>query len=393
MKTIPARYFDGRTARAHDVQLFAAAGMLSMVGHTAAARFKPGQFRIGEPFATATLVLEFADGTHCEVAASRREDLLGVLGYRPSLVERWQAWWKGALAALAVLLGTALAGYVYGLPAMAEWLVAQTPPSADLRIGDTALREIGKLMEPSALGDERLREIDAVFARVRPAAKRMPVRLLVRHVPSIGANAFALPNGTIVMTDDLVNMMIGKGSVTESQDAIAAVLLHEIAHVEHRHTMRSLSRASLVTGASWFLFGDFSAVASGVPAMLENMSYSREMETEADDFAIARLKLLGVRPAMMSVSLLRLNGGPVLAEDELPGWMRATSGYLSTHPGTGERLDHINAADPAGKADAEAFVEREAPPPGYARRTRPRDKPGYEPVEDPSLFDQLPPGY
>lgn len=371
MKTIPGKYFDGTTAAAHEVQLFGGAGTLSMVGQAAAARFRPDQFRISEPFANATLMLEFADGTHCEISSSQRQDLLHMLGYRPSLVERWQAWWQGALAALVLLLGMGVAGYVWGLPALAEWLVANTPASADQRIGDTAQAEIAKLMKPSAFSDERLKQIAAIFESVKPAAKRMPVRLLVRQVPAMGPNAFALPNGTIVMTDDLVKLLIGKKEVADARDAIAGVLLHEIAHVEQRHTMRSLSRASLVAGGAWFLFGDFSAVAAGVPAMLENMSYSREMETEADDFAIAHLKQRKVSPAVLALSLIRLHGGvEFLNDDEEPGWLRSSMGYLSTHPGTKARVAHIYAADPAGEKAARAFVKRELEAGRRASRTQ-----------------------
>lgn len=359
MKTIPANYFDGLTGEAHEVQLFGGPGALSMVGRARAARFQRGQFRLGEPFASATLVLQFADGTHCEVASRHRERLLGMLDYRASLVERWQRWWQGALAALVLLLGMGLAGYVLGLPVLAEWLVQQTPASVDQRVGEAALREFDKIMEPSDLNAERLQEIHAVFARVRPAARRMPVRLLVRHVPAMGANAFALPNGTIVMTDDLVKSMAGTRSIGETQDAIAGVLLHEIAHVENRHAMRSLSRASLVAGASWFLFGDFSAVAAGVPAMIENMSYSRAMETEADDFAAAHLKRMKAPPAAMVVALRMMNGGAPVAAAENQDWLRKSMGYLSSHPGTRERIERILAADPAGAEAARAYVERE----------------------------------
>src|SRR2546430_17108618 len=66
----------------------------------------------------------------------------------------------------------------------------------------------------------------------------------------IGANAFALPSGIIVETDDLVRL-------SRSDGEVLGVLAHELGHVKHRHTMRRL-----LEGSATALF------ISGVPGVV-----------------------------------------------------------------------------------------------------------------------------
>ncbi len=58
-----------------------------------------------------------------------------------------------------------------------------------------------------------------------------------RASPIIGANAFALPGGIVIVTDQLMQL-------AEHDDEILAVLAHEIGHVKHRHVLRGLPQDS-----------------------------------------------------------------------------------------------------------------------------------------------------
>jgi Zn-dependent protease with chaperone function len=65
-------------------------------------------------------------------------------------------------------------------------------------------------------------------------------------------NAFSLPNGTVVMSDDLLHSL-GYGAdhaKEKTRAAIAAVMAHEIGHLEGRHAMRALLDASPLALAS-----------------------------------------------------------------------------------------------------------------------------------------------
>lgn len=346
---IAASYFDGQSARAHPVRLSVRDGLLTLVGAEHARKLPLAQLRLLEPFEQAAAVLELPDGTHCEVADDiGRRALAQAVGYRPSRIERWQTKWPGALAALVGLAACLVLAWSVGIPALAERIAAAIPESMDQRLGDTAQAALEhKLLRPSRFSPQRIAELRAVFDRTVPASTRMPLRLLVRQVPNVGPNAFALPNGTIVLTDDMVKMLLPEGGdIADIEDGLAGVFAHEIGHVQQRHSVRALAQSSLTLGASWALFGDFSAVASALPALATNMKYSRAMETEADDYAVDLLRAHDVPVAAYADvfdSLRRQLRGNGLDENELPSWMRASLGFLSSHPTTTERIARLRA--------------------------------------------------
>jgi predicted Zn-dependent protease len=92
-------------------------------------------------------------------------------------------------------------------------------------------------------------------------------------------NAFALPGGHIVVYDKLLNQL-------ESYPELAALLSHEFTHVENRHTVKTLFRQ---LGSKIFLsliIGDATAVGGVIMNNaddLKSLSYSRALETEADE--------------------------------------------------------------------------------------------------------------
>src|SRR5437764_1298137 len=83
----------------------------------------------------------------------------------------------------------------------------------------------------------------AMLPRVLPAHPRLPIRLLVRNSEQLGANALALPDGTIVVTDWMVRLVQTRDNRLDDagKDQLAAVLAHEVGHIEHRHTARAMT--------------------------------------------------------------------------------------------------------------------------------------------------------
>lgn len=348
---IAADYFDGRSARPIPARLAVHAGTLLV--HTPAAdhAYPMAAVRLAEPFAAAPAMLRFGDGASCEVAASAgRDALLAALGYRKSTVERWQARWPAAL--LALLLLAALLGFLYfrGVPAAAGYVATKLPPSVDITLGRAALAALEKqgMLGESRLSDERIAEVHAVLVPLLPRQPRVPVRLLVRASNRLGANALALPDGTIIVTDRLVRLVQTAGNDLDDagKARLGAVLAHELGHLELRHGARTMAGSSLAAALSAALFGDFSAVAAGVPAMLSQMQYSRAMEEDADAWAVAALRRNGTGVEAF-VDVLADLGDQQDDESTLPRWMRSSMSYLSTHPKTGERIARLRRLDAA----------------------------------------------
>jgi Zn-dependent protease with chaperone function len=339
---ISASYFDGQTARLHPVELQPADGALLVMGGALTREYAYAQVALAEPFADAPAVLYFADGARCEVNdRAGGHALADALGYRRSAVMRWQQHWYAALAALVLLIAAGAAYVHWGVPAAAERIAAAIPPSLDKQVGASAFAGMeGKLLAPSRLSEQRIAEVEQVLRSIAPAATRLPIRLVVRDAPRLGANALALPDGTIVVTDAMILHILGKASEFDADQRamLAGVLAHEIGHVQRRHSVRVLARSSLTAALSATLFGDFSAVAAGVPAVLMNMRYSRDMETEADEYAIAllRQKRIPTEPLADLFDSLE-DAHRQDPQQALPRWMSNSMAYMSSHPASAQR--------------------------------------------------------
>jgi Zn-dependent protease with chaperone function len=346
-----ASYFDGHSATLRPVELQVREGKLHLAGEAIAKAYRLAELRLAEPFRHTPALVYLPDGGHCEV---RGEDAHAVLaeamGVKPSLSVRWQQRWPAALAALALLLALGGAIWFYVLPAAAEKIAENIPASLDEKIGASALQGLEKhLLLPTHLSAERVATMRAVLADITPAQARHPLRLLVRNAPTLGANALALPDGTIVVTDQLANAIFDSTVLTAGaqKQALAGILAHEIGHVQLRHSVRVLTRSSLTAAGSAALFGDFSAVAAGLPALLSNLHYSRAMETDADSYAIEVLARKGWSTEPLALTFEWLE--QVNKTDPgraMPGWMRQTLPYASSHPGTAERIARLRAVPP-----------------------------------------------
>jgi Zn-dependent protease with chaperone function len=157
----------------------------------------------------------------------------------------------------------------------------------------------------------------------------------------MGPNAFALPGGTVVMTDDLAKL-------ATDDDQLSAVLAHEIGHVRGRHGLRLGLQAAGVAALTAALFGDavsITGLAVTLPTAILQNGYSRELETEADEYAFQRLREVGLSPTAFAEMMQ-------LFEKEHEKYLGkgASMDYFSTHPATAKRIERaLQAAKPAAK--------------------------------------------
>lgn len=341
-----AHYFDGRSARLHLLDLSAGDGAIHLRGEITRSYPAAGT-RLAEPFRHAPAVLYFEDGTHAEVHDPAMHTVLAeALGYRKPWVVRWQEHTGAALAALVLLVLLVASGWHWGIPAAAERLSRAIPPAADQALGRNALALLERqgLLKPSRLSEDRIAALAGILRRIQPAAPRIPLRLRVYAAPKLGPNALAFPDGTIVLTDEMVRLVMGRDNDFDARAAaaLAGVLAHEVGHVEMRHSVRTITRSSLSAALSATLFGDFSAVAAGLPAVLGNMAYSREMELAADDNAARALRAHGIplEPLADLFGHLDKHAG------KLPAFLRQAAAYASSHPGGKVRSQRLRGWGP-----------------------------------------------
>lgn len=339
-----AHYFDGRSARLHLVELSAGDGSIHLRGD-ATRSYPAAETCLAEAFTHAPAVLYFSDGARAEVQdPAMRPVLAQALGYRKPWVVRWQEHSAAALLALVLLLVLIASGWHWGIPAAAERLASRVPPSADQALGQHALALLERqgILQPSSLSEDRIAALDAILQRIQPAAPRIPLRLRVHAAPKLGPNALAFPDGTIVLTDEMVRAAMGSSNDFDAHAAaaLAGVLAHEIGHIEQRHSVRALTRSSLTAALSATLFGDFSAVAAGLPAVLGDMEYSRAMELAADDYAAEALhrRAIPVAPLADLFDLLEARA------EKTSTLLRQAMSYVSTHPDSYARSQRLRGS-------------------------------------------------
>ncbi|MFL6657590.1 MAG: M48 family metallopeptidase [Massilia sp.] len=278
---IDAIYFDGVSSRRHQVTMVIHKRVVSMRGTGVHRNERMSRMEISERFDNAPRILRFRDGAFIEATDHRRLDLmLKQNRFQEARVVRWQNNWPLSLAALILLVGGLLSTYHWGLPAAAEKIAARLPDSFGKKIGDEGFAAMEEqLLKPSALPAEQQQHLRERFAAlVQPRGEKTAYQLEFR-AGRMGANAFALPNGVIVITDDMVKL-------AGNDEAILGILSHELGHVQRRHSSRQLLESAGVGIMLNLWVGDVSSVLAAVPAILANMKHSRDFEREADRYAI-----------------------------------------------------------------------------------------------------------
>lgn len=146
-------------------------------------------------------------------------------------------------------------------------------------------------------------------------------------------NAFALPGG-------YVGVHVGLFKVVENEGQLAAVVAHEIGHVDARHPSERLSRQALVeSGLSIALSGQSASViqlASAAATLGVILPFSRQQEAEADAIGLQYMAAAGYDPraAIEVWENMEAFGGPGGPE------------FLSTHPAPGNRIQNLQEMMP-----------------------------------------------
>lgn len=229
-------------------------------------------------------------------------------------------------AFIAIALSS-LALVKYGVPIAAKYAAMVTPPSIERDLGKQTLDALDNeklgYFNASELTVSRQKSITDSLARLCDKTGNCPqYQLNFRKSPKIGANAFALPGGFVIMTDELVEL-------AKNEDEVIAVLAHELGHVKERHALRQTLQGTISGLIVIAITGDFSSVAAGLPALMLNMSYSRELELDADAYALESLKTACIPSKSFATILLRLEK----SHDDV-----SVPEIISSHPDTRARV-------------------------------------------------------
>lgn len=260
-----------------------------------------------------------------------------------SLVHRWENSLKYVAIALVATAMITIAAVSFGIPALAKRAAFAIPVSLESSMGRQTLQTIDRLLlSPTRLPEPRRKELQGLF---RKMTRQLPYggeyRLELRRSDAIGANAFALPSGIIVVTDQLIEL-------AKNDNEIAGVIAHEMAHERNRHALRQVLQNSSIALVIATLTGDIASVTTlgaTLPTALIDAKFSRSFELEADDGAVAYLKQAGIAPRGYAEFLGRLEAAHAAEAQGPRGAAPPGTRYLASHPDTKQRILRILARE------------------------------------------------
>jgi predicted Zn-dependent protease len=113
---------------------------------------------------------------------------------------------------------------------------------------------------------------------------------------------------------------------------VLGVLAHEAGHLHYKHSLRLVIKAGITGIIVGYLIGDLSSFVATTAHRLLSLSYSRQFEEQADDYAILLLHKNKISTIPLAQMLEKISQ-PVGSED-IPV-------FLSTHPVTKERVKKL----------------------------------------------------
>lgn len=332
---IEGRYFLPASSLARPARLWRAAGELRLAIEEDEEVLHPSLVRVSERLANVPRKFLFEDGSVFEAAPDADVDeFVGSHGHFFTRLSRLETSLGFAAIAAVVTVVLLLSIYRYGLPLAAAGAAAVTPPVVTQAMERGTLETVERIFfSDSRLDDSEKARVSGLFDELTALSRESGqssanYHLLLRDGGKIGANALALPGGTIIVTDQLVKL-------AKSDDEIAGVIAHEIGHVTGRHSLKQIYRIlgvgfmiGVIGGDSGQIVDDFVTQASA----LQTLAYTREFEADADARSVELMVRAGRDPTAFVDLLDRITAG---------GSGAKKTGWLSTHPGTADRRDAV----------------------------------------------------
>ncbi len=230
----------------------------------------------------------------------------------------------GGLVALAWSLAAA---FLVGIPYAADPMSRAMPEKYRTQIADISWSQVNNFTAQCDDADDATQILNDLAYRIMERSN-VPERdeIWITIADAGFPNAFALPDNSIIVTDELIGM-------AEQPDELVGVLAHEIAHIEHNHIMKNVIRQ---IGAGIFFDVVFGGAGAGqaiaiASVNLAGLRYSRGDESDADSRGMDYLDAAGISTAGIARMFDRFEA---YAQDEGAGNIPT---MLSSHPASRER--------------------------------------------------------
>ena len=207
-------------------------------------------------------------------------------------------------------------------------------PQQDIQLGREASAEIAnqKVMVHNARLDAYVARIGHILAQ-SPHAGKWPYEFHVLNDKNV--NAFALPGGFVYVNTGAIE-------ACDNEAQLAAVMAHEMSHVNLRHGTHQITKAAPVELASMLagalfgrsMLGQLARAGIGLTAGSVLLKFSRDAESEADYNGVEIMADVGYNPLEMAHFFEKLEAKGGQGNSRL-------AQFLSDHPNPGNRVAAI----------------------------------------------------
>ncbi|MCH9814029.1 MAG: M48 family metallopeptidase [Epsilonproteobacteria bacterium] len=159
--------------------------------------------------------------------------------------------------------------------------------------------------------------LDEMTEKLNQCAK-LPYEIRTYVISEKGVNAFALPSGTIYVTQGMLDMV-------KNQNEIVAILGHEMGHFKNKDHLKSFGTSLLFSLLSVTLGEGYGSILE-TTLDISNIKYSQSAELASDDFALEVMQCAYGSVTDATKVFERLNKGEE--------W----NYFLATHPAFSKRI-------------------------------------------------------
>lgn len=266
---------------------------------------------------------ELLDVTSAEFVRSFKDAFPNISG-KNFLEKVADSGWKGIISIVALLVAAVAGLYFFVVPFFGEMSARFIPQQYEEQLGEAVY---GNMIQTYTIDTAKTKLVNEL---VKDIDFKTPYNLKMVVVDFDQKNAFAMPGGYIIIYSGIISEM-------EDYSELLGLLAHEVSHVNHRHSLRSIFRSL----SSYIFISVLLNDVNGVTAVLldninnfKNLSYSRKLEEEADMEGLKILYHNQVDPKGM-VKLFEV----LMKEGDMPGQLE----FLSSHPLTTKRIEYIEA--------------------------------------------------
>jgi Zn-dependent protease with chaperone function len=323
-----ARYADGRAAVFHDVEVEFAPEKLVIRRGDAALEWAYGDLgRADDKNGYVVLKLKKPDTGERLMFGDWYDDQLYAVAPHLAKPRAQGVEGRATVAALAVTAWSLAAAFLIGIPYAAEPMARAMPEKYRTQIADISWSQVNTFTAHCDDADDATQIVNDLAYRIMErsnVAGRDDIWITIADADF--PNAFALPDNSIVVTDELIGM-------AQHPDELTGVLAHEIAHIEHNHIMKNVVRQ---IGAGVFFDVVFGGAGAGqaiaiASVQLAGLRYSRGDETDADSRGMDYLDSASISTGGIAAMFDRLQ-----KYEETAG-LSDIPRMLSSHPASEER--------------------------------------------------------